>query len=132
MTKIEDGLRKADEPGENDVPDKGVIIDESESNATIADERYSTRGLLADPASDISEMVSVGLAKKDVLILVVDDQADNVALLSYDLQLQGYRVVTASNGVEAIKVAFLMRPSLILMDISMPELDGLAATSKIR
>lgn len=131
MLKIKDQLI---EPGlvEADESDKGVIIDESESNLTVAGEGYSTRGLMADPASGISEMVTGGLAKKDVLILVVDDQADNVALLSYDLQLQGYHVVTASNGVEAIKVAFLMRPSLILMDISMPELDGLAATSKIR
>jgi len=72
------------------------------------------------------------LIKKDILILAVDDHAESVALLSFDLQRQGYRVVTASNGVEAIQVATLMRPNLILMDISMPELDGLAATMKIR
>ena len=72
------------------------------------------------------------MIKKDILILAVDDHAESVALLSFDLQRQGYRVVTASNGVEAIQVATLMRPNLILMDISMPELDGLAATMKIR
>ncbi len=65
------------------------------------------------------------------LILVVDDSADNVAMLSLDLQQQGYRVVTATNGAEAVSVAKFTRPDLILMDISMPELDGLAATTKI-
>ena len=66
------------------------------------------------------------------LILVVDDAADNVAMLSLDLQNQGYRVVTATNGEEAVAVASYARPDLILMDISMPRLDGLGATRKIR
>jgi len=66
------------------------------------------------------------------LILVVDDSADNVAMLSLDLQQQGYRVVTATNGEEAISVASYTQPDLILMDISMPRLDGLGATRKIR
>lgn len=66
------------------------------------------------------------------LILVVDDAADNVAMLSLDLQQQGYRVVTATNGEEAISVASAILPNLILMDISMPQLDGLGATRRIR
>jgi CheY-like chemotaxis protein len=69
---------------------------------------------------------------KKFLILVVDDSADNVAMLSLDLQQQGYRVVTATNGEEAISVASYTLPDLILMDISMPRLDGLGATRKIR
>ena len=66
------------------------------------------------------------------LILVVDDSADNVAMLSLDLQQQGYRVVTATDGEDAISVANSTLPNLILMDISMPKLDGLGATRKIR
>lgn len=72
------------------------------------------------------------LAPKDFLVLVVDDIVDNVAIISLDLQHQGYRVVTASNGEEAVKVAALTQPDIILMDIGMPQLDGLAATRKIR
>lgn len=66
------------------------------------------------------------------LILVVDDLADNVAMLSLDLQQQGYRVVTANNGEDAIAVASQMLPNLILMDINLPALDGLGATRRIR
>lgn len=70
--------------------------------------------------------------EKTPLILVVDDSADNVAMISLDLQQQGYRVVTATDGEDAISVAFHTFPDLILMDISMPRLDGLGATRKIR
>jgi CheY-like chemotaxis protein len=66
------------------------------------------------------------------LILVVDDSADNLAMLSLDLQQQNYQVVTASNGEDAIKIATQTNPNLILMDINLPELDGLAATRRIR
>lgn len=65
------------------------------------------------------------------LILVVDDSADNVAMMSLNLQHESYRVVTATNGEEAIVVAARTKPSLILMDISMPRLDGLGATRRI-
>ena len=66
------------------------------------------------------------------LILVVDDAADNVAMLSLALQQQGYQVVTASNGEDAISVATQTMPNLILMDINLPTLDGLGATRRIR
>jgi CheY-like chemotaxis protein len=66
------------------------------------------------------------------LVLVVDDSIDNVVVLSLALQGEGYRVVTASNGKEAVSVANLTQPNIILMDISMPLLDGLAATRQIR
>jgi CheY-like chemotaxis protein len=66
------------------------------------------------------------------LILVVDDSADNVAMISLDLQYQGYKVVTASNGEDAISVATQTMPNLILMDINLPTLDGLGATRRIR
>ena len=72
------------------------------------------------------------ITPRDFLILVVDDMVDNLVLLSLHLQQSGYRVITASNGEEAVKVASITPPDLVLMDISMPELDGLAATRKLR
>jgi CheY-like chemotaxis protein len=69
---------------------------------------------------------------QDFLVLVVDDTVDNLVIISLHLQQSSYRVVTATNGEEAIKVAALTNPDLILMDLSMPGLDGLGATRKIR
>ena len=66
------------------------------------------------------------------LVLVVDDSADNLAVISLFLQQQGYRVVTANNGEDAVTVATQMLPNIILMDINLPELDGLGATRRIR
>jgi two-component system cell cycle response regulator DivK len=63
---------------------------------------------------------------------VIDDSVENASLISFHLQEEGYRVITASNGEDGIKIALLMRPKIILMDIAMPILDGLAATTKIR
>jgi CheY-like chemotaxis protein len=69
---------------------------------------------------------------QDYLILIVDDVVDNLALISLDLQQQGYRVVTASDGEKAVRVASLTKPAIILMDIAMPGVDGLEATRKLR
>lgn len=69
---------------------------------------------------------------QDFLVLVVDDTVDNLVIISLHLQRSGYRVITAGDGEEAIKVASLTNPDLILMDLSMPGLDGLGATRKIR
>ncbi|HVF57937.1 MAG TPA: response regulator [Pyrinomonadaceae bacterium] len=65
-------------------------------------------------------------------VLVVDDVSDNLILISLSLQDMGYRVLTAGNGQDALSVAQLARPDLILMDIAMPQQDGLAATRRIR
>jgi CheY-like chemotaxis protein len=72
------------------------------------------------------------IRKKDYLVLIVDDLIDNLVLISLDLQKCGYRVVTASNGEEAVRVASISQPDLILMDIGMPGLDGLGATRQIK
>lgn len=66
------------------------------------------------------------------LVLVVDDSIDNLTMISLDLQQNGYRVVTATNGEEAVKVAAMTNPDLILMDLAMPGVDGLESTRQIR
>ena len=85
---------------------------------------------VATPSGGINVTMDQDSARQFV-ILVVDDSADHVAMLSLDLQQQGYRVVTATNGEEAVSVAAYTQPNLILMDVSMPELDGLGATRRI-
>ncbi len=65
-------------------------------------------------------------------VLVVDDVSDNLILISLSLQDMGYRVLTANDGESGVSVAKMARPDLILMDIAMPQQDGLAATRRIR
>ena len=65
-------------------------------------------------------------------ILVVDDEALLVKGIRFNLQHDGYEVVTGSDGVEAVELAQSQNPDLIVLDIMMPRLDGLEACSKIR
>lgn len=65
-------------------------------------------------------------------ILVVDDEPDIRELIEYNLKKEGYQVVTAENGLEAIAQAKKHAPQLILLDIMMPEMDGIEACRVIR
>jgi CheY-like chemotaxis protein len=65
-------------------------------------------------------------------ILVAEDDEDNRLTLKILLEMRGYRVLTATNGHEAIAVAEQEHPDLILMDLRMPLLNGLAATRQLR
>ena len=65
-------------------------------------------------------------------ILLVDDEIDILEFISYNLQKEGYKVFTAKNGVEAIKVAEKEVPHLIILDVMMPEMDGIVACEELR
>ena len=67
-----------------------------------------------------------------IKILVVDDDPDIIEILRYNLSLAGYQVKTASNGKEAVKKAKLFLPEIILLDIMMPEMDGIEACTQIK
>lgn len=73
-----------------------------------------------------------GAEIRERVILVAEDSPDSAVPISLHLQQAGYQVVMANDGEEAVKVATLSRPDLILMDLAMPVLDGLAATKRIR
>ncbi len=72
------------------------------------------------------------MSNTSIKILLVDDEPDILEILSYNLSAKGYQISTASNGVEAVKKAKKHLPHLIIMDVMMPEMDGIEACEKIR
>ena len=72
------------------------------------------------------------MKKKDTTILLVDDELDILEIIGYNLSAEGYNVVTAQNGFEAIKKAKKHKPELIILDVMMPEMDGIEACEKLR
>ena len=65
-------------------------------------------------------------------ILLVDDEPDIIELIQYHLEKEGYLVKTAKDGVEGLKVAKSFVPDLILLDVMMPEMDGIEACIELR
>lgn len=72
------------------------------------------------------------MKNKSIKILLVDDEPDILEIIGYNLSAEGYQIVTAENGVKAIKKAKKERPQLIIMDVMMPEMDGIEACEQIR
>lgn len=70
--------------------------------------------------------------KKDIKILLVDDEPDILEIVRYNLSSEGYQISTAENGSEAVKKAKKLKPHLIILDVMMPEMDGIEACEQIR
>jgi two-component system alkaline phosphatase synthesis response regulator PhoP len=71
-------------------------------------------------------------AIKGHTILIVDDEADILEFLSYNLKKEGYRVFTASDGEQGIRLTQQLQPSLIILDVMMPKMDGIETCQVIR
>jgi two-component system, cell cycle response regulator DivK len=65
-------------------------------------------------------------------IMVVEDSEDVRLMMRILLEMEGYRVIEAADGMQAVEMAINERPALIMMDLNLPLLDGLAATNRIR
>ena len=72
------------------------------------------------------------MKKKNIKILLVDDEQDILEIIGYNLLQEGYQIVTAKNGKEAVVKAKKELPQLIIMDVMMPEMDGIEACENIR
>ncbi len=65
-------------------------------------------------------------------ILLVDDDPDILEFLSYNINQEGYQIRTAENGIEALKILENYKPDLIILDVMMPEMDGIQTCEAIR
>tara|TARA_R110002051_G_scaffold34194_1_gene76163 strand:- start:1071 stop:1763 length:693 start_codon:yes stop_codon:yes gene_type:complete len=74
----------------------------------------------------------MAMNNNEIRILLVDDEPDILEIVGYNLSAEGYEVFTASNGVEAVSKAKKKQPHLIIMDVMMPEMDGIEACEIIR
>jgi two-component system alkaline phosphatase synthesis response regulator PhoP len=72
------------------------------------------------------------MKKKDIKILLVDDEPDILEIVGYNLSAEGYEVFTAKNGIEGVAKAKKKKPHLIILDVMMPEMDGIEACEIIR
>ena len=72
------------------------------------------------------------MSENTFIILLVDDEEDILEFISYNLEKEGYKVYTAKNGADAIKIAEKKVPHLIILDVMMPEMDGIAACEELR
>ena len=72
------------------------------------------------------------MKKTSTKILIVDDDPDIIEILTYNLSNEGYNVKSAVNGVEALKKAKKFIPDIILLDVMMPEMDGIEACANLR
>lgn len=70
--------------------------------------------------------------EKAPLVLVVDDVAHGREIFAEYLEFRGFRVATAEDGMEAMEKAFELRPDVILMDLSLPKIDGWEATRRLK
>ena len=75
---------------------------------------------------------AVNRQDQGVTVLLVEDTEDNRQMMKKLLELSDFRVVEATNGREAVELARRVKPQIILMDLSLPFIDGLAATRQIR
>jgi two-component system alkaline phosphatase synthesis response regulator PhoP len=75
---------------------------------------------------------TMNTTKESKKILLVDDELDIIELIKYNLEKEGYEIHTATNGKEAINIAKKVKPDLILLDVMMPEMDGIETCTIIR
>jgi len=83
---------------------------------------------MKETSADISKFTNT----TPPLILIVDDLAENLSILGNILRIEGYQLAIANNGKQAINIAASRKPELILLDVAMPEMDGLTACRELK
>ncbi len=72
------------------------------------------------------------MKKKDIKILLVDDDMDILEIVGFNLEAEGYQILKANNGKEALSIAKKEQPNLVILDVMMPEMDGIETCEGMR
>ena len=72
------------------------------------------------------------MSNSDFTLLLVDDEPDIIEFVGYNLKKEGYKVLTANNGADGLKIAKKEKPELILLDVMMPGMDGIETCDQLR
>jgi CheY-like chemotaxis protein len=83
------------------------------------------------PSAALAKSQAVSTASESATILIIEDYSDTRELLSTMLRRKGYKVIEAEDGLEGLLKATAMYPDLIIMDLSLPEMDGVEASRRI-
>ncbi|MDQ3907301.1 MAG: response regulator [Acidobacteriota bacterium] len=83
-------------------------------------------------ARETAQAGATGQGEGPLTVLVIEDFEDTRFLMRLEMEKRGYRVLEATNGEEGVESALRERPDIILMDIGLPVLDGIAATRRLR
>ncbi len=72
------------------------------------------------------------MKNEEITILLVDDEPDILEIIGFNLSREGFQVLTAENGEEALKIASRRKPQLIILDVMMPKMDGIETCERLR
>jgi two-component system cell cycle response regulator DivK len=99
---------------------------------TEQEQEATAKKMMTEPHTTMENQMTMTTEHNGPLVLVVDDFVDNREMYSEYLQFSGYRVIEATNGREAVEAATAQLPDIIIMDLSLPVMDGWEATRRLK